>query len=52
MPRNWICTLIWKRRQTSDSRNLNGVSADHEYVLCYGRTENARFRGQEKDLTK
>src|SRR5439155_18646612 len=24
---NWICTLIWKRRQTPDSRNLNGVSA-------------------------
>jgi adenine-specific DNA-methyltransferase len=26
-PSNWICTLIWKRRQASDSRNLNGVSA-------------------------
>ncbi|MCC7085200.1 MAG: site-specific DNA-methyltransferase [Pirellulales bacterium] len=48
----WICTLIWKRRQTPDSRNLNGVSVDHEYVLCYGRTSAVRFRGQEKDLTK
>ena len=36
-PRSWVCTLIWKRRQTPDSRNLNGVSADHEYVLCYCR---------------
>ncbi len=51
-PANWICTLIWKRRQTPDSRNLNGVSADHEYVLCYSRSENVRFRGQAKDLTK
>ena len=49
---NWICTLIWKRRQTPDSRNLNGVSSDHEYVLCYGRTRNVRFRGQSKDMTK
>ena len=49
---NWVCTLIWKRRQTPDSRNLNGVSADHEYVLCYGRTKGIRFKGREKDLTK
>ncbi len=51
-PQSWICTLIWKRRQTSDSRNLNGVSADHEYVLCYGRRTGVRFLGQAKDLTK
>jgi hypothetical protein len=49
---NWICTLIWKRRQTSDSRNLNGVSADHEYVLCYTRGGPFRFKGQSKDLSK
>jgi len=48
----WVCTLIWKRRQTPDSRNLNGVSADHEYVICYGKTANIRFKGQTKDLTK
>lgn len=51
-PSNWVCTLIWKRRQTPDSRNLNGVSADHEYVLCYGRTQTVRFKGAKKDLTK
>ncbi|HNT25899.1 MAG TPA: site-specific DNA-methyltransferase [Anaerolineales bacterium] len=49
---NWICTLIWKRRQTPDSRNLNGVSADHEYLLCYGRGKQIRFKGQSKDLSK
>ncbi len=48
---NWICTLVWKRRQTPDSRNLNGVSADHEYVICYGKTSNVRFKGQTKDLS-
>lgn len=51
-PSNWVCTFIWKRRQTPDSRNLNGVSADHEYVLCYGRGPNVRFRGAAKDLSK
>ncbi|MCE9545759.1 MAG: site-specific DNA-methyltransferase [Planctomycetia bacterium] len=51
-PMNWVCTLIWKRRQTPDSRNLNGVSADHEYVLCYSRGDLIRFKGQSKDLTK
>lgn len=50
--RNWVCTLIWKRRQTPDSRNLNGVSADHEYVYCYKAGATLRFRGEIKDLTK
>jgi site-specific DNA-methyltransferase (adenine-specific)/adenine-specific DNA-methyltransferase len=49
---NHVCTLIWKRRTSPDSRNLNGVSGDHEYVLCYGRTQAMRFRGASKDLTK
>ena len=48
----WVCTLIWKRRQSPDSRNLNGVSADHEYVLCYAKSDEFRFKGQAKDLTK
>lgn len=52
MPNRWIGTLIWKRRQTPDSRNLNGVSTDHEYVLCYSKAGNVRFKGQAKDLTK
>ena len=49
---NYVCTLIWKRRTSPDSRNLNGVSGDHEYVLCYRRTERMSFRGAQKDLTK
>jgi site-specific DNA-methyltransferase (adenine-specific)/adenine-specific DNA-methyltransferase len=49
---NHVATFIWKRRSTPDSRNLNGVSGDHEYVLCFQRTSGFRVRGQEKDLGK
>jgi len=49
---NHAATFIWKRRTTPDSRNLNGVSGDHEYVVCYQRTPSFRLRGQAKDLTK
>jgi site-specific DNA-methyltransferase (adenine-specific)/adenine-specific DNA-methyltransferase len=51
-PANHVCTLIWKRRTSPDSRNLNGVSGDHEYVLCFRKAANLRFRGSAKDLTK
>jgi len=49
---NKVGTLIWKRRASPDSRNLNGVSSDHEYVFCYGISSRFRFKGQTKDLTK
>lgn len=51
-PQRWIGTLIWKRRQATDSRNKNGVSADHEYVLVYGKSDKSRFVGKEKDIAK
>ena len=49
---NKVGTLIWKRRASPDSRNLNGVSSDHEYVFCYGISSRFRFKGKTKDLTK
>lgn len=49
---NHVATFIWKRRTTPDSRNLNGVSGDHEYVLCFQRGDGFRVRGQDKDLGK
>ena len=49
---NHVATFIWKRRSTPDSRNLNGVSGDHEYVLCYQRATGFRVLGQAKDLGK
>jgi adenine-specific DNA-methyltransferase len=47
-----VATLVWKRRGNPDSRNVNGVSEDHEYVLSYGRTASAKFKGAERDTTK
>lgn len=49
---NFLTALIWKRRQNVDSRSKTGVSQDHEYVVCYGRSEASRFRGGEKDMSK
>lgn len=49
---NHVATFIWKRRTTPDSRNLNGVSGDHEYIVCFQRSPDFRVNGQEKDLTK
>lgn len=47
----FVCTFIWKRRTTPDSRNLNGVSSDHEYVMCF-QSGTTRLLGASKDLTK
>lgn len=49
---NYLATLIWKRRQNVDSRSKNGASVDHEYVLCYGKSETGILRGASKDLDK
>ena len=49
---NFIAQLIWKRRQNVDSRSKNGASVDHEYIVCYGKTEKGIIRGAEKDLDK
>jgi adenine-specific DNA-methyltransferase len=43
-----IATLVWRTRQSSDSRNQTGVSIDHEYVLCFG----TRLRGIPVDEDK
>lgn len=51
-PLHWMATFIWKRRVATDSRNLNSISCDHEYVLAYCKTTNVRFKGKVKDLTK
>lgn len=49
---NRLGTFIWKRRQNVDSRSKTNISEDHEYLLCYAKTEDSKFRGKEKDLTK
>jgi len=49
---NFLACFIWKRRQNVDSRSKNGASVDHEYLLCYRKTDRGLLRGAEKDLTK
>jgi adenine-specific DNA-methyltransferase len=49
---NFISQFIWKRRQNVDSRSKNGASVDHEYILCFGKSEKGIIRGAEKDLDK
>lgn len=49
---NFIACFIWKRRQNVDSRSKNGASVDHEYVLCFRKSDKGLIRGAEKDLNK
>lgn len=49
---SFISSFIWKKRQQPDSRTKNGVSMDHDYLLCYGRKEESRIRGKLSDVSK
>ncbi len=49
---NFLAELIWKSRQIVDSRNENKISVDDEYILTYGKTGSAKFRGKLSDKTK
>jgi DNA modification methylase len=49
---NHLCTLIWKKKRPVLSDNRNGISVDHEYILCYSRSPDFRFRGQDRDFSK
>ncbi|EKO5152156.1 site-specific DNA-methyltransferase [Vibrio fluvialis] len=35
---NFYCSFIWQKRSGSMD-SVDGVSADHEYVLCYGKSK-------------
>ncbi len=49
---NLLGTLVWKSRQMVDNRTKTGISSDHEYILCFGKSSEAVLRGSEKDLSK
>ena len=49
---NFIGQLVWKSRASEDTRATNGVSSDHEYIICYSRDEGTSLRGAEKDHSK
>jgi adenine-specific DNA-methyltransferase len=46
---NMVANFVWKRRSgANDPKNL--VSTDHEYILCYRKTDKAKLLGIEKDF--
>ncbi|MGO9586104.1 MAG: site-specific DNA-methyltransferase [Limisphaerales bacterium] len=49
---NFMAEFIWKRRKQVDSRTKTGVSIDHEYCLCFRKSDFGVLRGQEIDVTK
>lgn len=49
---NFVGEFIWKRRQRADSRNQNRVSLDHEYIICFSKSEIAIFTGEKIDSSK
>lgn len=49
---NYQGTFIWHNRQRADSRNINMISIDHEYILLYSKTENFAVKGRQKDISK
>jgi len=48
----FISQLVWKSRKSEDARAKTGVSNDHEYIICYGKSNQIKFLGVDKDLTK
>ncbi|MCZ8342132.1 MAG: site-specific DNA-methyltransferase [Leptospira sp.] len=49
---NFVGSLIWKSRISEDTRALHGLSADHEFLLLYRKTNGFSLRGEDKDKTK
>lgn len=49
---SFVGQLIWKSRVSEDTRATSGLSTDHEYILCYGKSLSATLRGIEKDKNK
>lgn len=49
---NYISDFVWKSRLSEDSRALKGVSNDHEFILCYGKSSSSRLLGTGIDTTK
>lgn len=49
---NYQATFIWKCRQRADSRNINMISSDHEYILVYSKSDKFTLLGRTKDISK
>lgn len=49
---NFVTNFVWKSRVSEDNRKQTGVSTDHEYIICYRKSENGVLKGTDKDLSK
>lgn len=46
---NFVAQFIWKSRQNKDNRTITGASIDHEYILCYSKSnEEKALRGADR----
>ncbi len=46
--KNRLATIVWNTRNT-DNRIKTRLSADHEYILVYGKSDNTRIEGRVID---
>jgi len=44
--------FVWKSRVSEDTRALNGISNDHEYIFAYANKKIPRLKGMEKEIAK
>lgn len=51
-PEFFVAQFTWHCRQFTDARSLRHLSTDHEYILCYARSEDFTFRGTPRDESK
>jgi len=49
---NFLGIFQWRRRQTTDNRNMSRVSVDHEYIIAYGKSDLSILTGKKIDETK
>ena len=50
---NFVSEFIWHSRQNKDNRNINGVSVDHEYIICFAKQHGNRvFLGTERKISQ
>ena len=49
---NYITNFVWRSRRSEDTRAINAVSNDHEYILCVSKSVDTRLLGASKDLSK
>jgi len=51
-PEFFVAQFAWHCRQFTDARSVRHLSTDHEYILCYARSEDFAFRGTPRDESK